>query len=175
MIEAADAANRALFRIVPARTPEDIRVVVALFRAYAASLDVDLAYQDFDGEMAAMPGKYAPPAGELLLARTAEGNSIGCVGLRPLDVGGVCEMKRLYVSPQGRGRGLGRALVEAVVAIAEGIGYREMRLDTLPSMADAQALYRKLGFEKMAPYYQTPVAGTLFMRRPLAPRRTPRR
>ncbi|MGE0522710.1 MAG: GNAT family N-acetyltransferase [Variibacter sp.] len=175
MNEAADVANRASFRIVPVRTPEDIRVIVALFRAYAASLDVDLAYQDFDGEMAAMPGKYAPPAGELLLARTTEGSSIGCVGLRPLDVDGVCEMKRLYVSPQGRGRGLGRALVEAVVAIAECIGYREMRLDTLPSMADAQALYRRLGFEKMAPYYRTPVAGTLFMRRPLAPRRTPQR
>lgn len=175
MNEAADTANRAPFRIVPVRTPEDIRVIVALFRAYGASLDVDLAYQDFEGEMAAMPGKYAPPAGELLLARTTEGSSIGCVGLRPLDVDGVCEMKRLYVSPQGRGRGLGRALVEAVVAIAEGIGYREMRLDTLPSMAEAQALYRRLGFEKMAPYYQTPVAGTLFMRRPLAPRRTPQR
>ncbi len=119
MNEAADTANRAPFRIVPVRTPEDIRVIVALFRAYAASLDVDLAYQDFEGEMAAMPGKYAPPAGELLLARTTEGSSIGCVGLRPLDVDGVCEMKRLYVSPQGRGRGLGRALVEAVVAIAE--------------------------------------------------------
>jgi ribosomal protein S18 acetylase RimI-like enzyme len=157
------------FRISPVTSANDLVSVVTLFRAYATSLDVDLAYQDFEGEMAAMPGKYAPPKGALLLARNAGGAAIGCVGLRPLAPPGCCEMKRLYVTPEGRGSGLGRALVETLVGIAERIGYREMRLDTLPSMAGAQALYRTLGFEVTAPYYETPVAGTLFMRRVLSP------
>jgi ribosomal protein S18 acetylase RimI-like enzyme len=158
------------FRISPVISAGDLASAVTLFRAYASSLDVDLAYQDFEGEMAAMPGKYAPPQGVLLLARNAEGAAIGCVGLRPIDPPGCCEMKRLYVTPEGRGSGLGRALVEALVGIAERIGYREMRLDTLPSMAGAQALYRNLGFGVIVPYYETPVAGTLFMRRALNPR-----
>ncbi len=157
--------------ISPVRTADDLAATIELFRAYAASLDVDLAYQGFEAEMAAMPGKYAPPTGELLLARDAAGRPIGCVGLRPIEPAGCCEMKRLYVSPEGRGSGLGKALVEALVEVAERIGYREMRLDTLPSMAGAQALYRKLGFEVMQPYYETPVAGTIFMRRALAPGR----
>lgn len=155
------------FHIAPVRTADDLAATIGLFRAYAASLDVDLAYQDFEGEMAAMPGQYAPPAGELLLARGAEGRPIGCVGLRPITPSGCCEMKRLYVAPDGRGSGLGKALVDALVRAAARIGYREMRLDTLPSMAEAQALYRKLGFEVIAPYYDTPVAGTIFMRRAL--------
>lgn len=159
--------------IAKIRTEDDLAATVALFRAYAASLDVDLAYQGFEAEMAAMPGKYAPPAGRLLLARSAEGVPIGCVGLRalgpPLGAPGCCEMKRLYVAPEGRGLGLGARLVEAVIREAEAIGYREMRLDSLPSMGPAIALYRKLGFETMAPYYDTPVAGTVFLRRVLHP------
>lgn len=155
------------FQIAPVRTADDLAATIGLFRAYAASLDVDLGYQDFEGEMAAMPGQYAPPAGELLLAREAGGEPLGCVGLRPIAPSGCCEMKRLYVAPQGRGAGVGKALVDALVQAAERIGYREMRLDTLPSMAGAQALYRKLGFEVIAPYYDTPVAGTIFMRRAL--------
>jgi ribosomal protein S18 acetylase RimI-like enzyme len=139
-----------------------------LFRAYASSLDVDLSYQNFEAEMAAMPGKYAPPAGELLLARMSNGTPVGCIGLRPIEPCGCCEMKRLYVSPDGRGSGIGKRLVEAIVREAERIGYREMRLDTLPSMAEAVALYRKSGFEPMEPYYATPVIGTIFMRRVLA-------
>src|SRR5215207_3431052 len=103
--------------------------------------------QNFEAEMEAMPGKYAPRAGELLLARDRGGTPMGCVGLRPLDAHGCCEMKRLYVLPEGRGSGLGRKLIDAVVREAERIGYHEMRLDTLPSMAGAIALYRKLGFE----------------------------
>ena len=155
------------FHIAPVRTADDLAATVRLFRAYAASLDVDLSYQDFEAEMAAMPGKYAPPAGELLLARDAEGKPLGCVGLRPMEPPGCCEMKRLYVSPEGRGIGLGKALVDAIVEVAERIGYREMKLDTLPSMVGAQSLYRKLGFDVSEPYYDTPVAGTLFMRRKL--------
>lgn len=153
--------------IAAVRTAEDLAATIRLFRAYAASLDVDLSYQNFEEEMAAMPGKYAPPCGELLLARDADGVAVGCVGLRPIEPDGCCEMKRLYVAPQGRGAGLGKTLVEALVEVAQQIGYREMRLDTLPSMAGAQALYRKLGFEVTAPYYETPIAGTLFMRRAL--------
>ena len=155
--------------IAPVETPADLAAAIALFRAYAAALDVDLAYQDFEGELAAMPGKYAPPAGALLLARDADGRAVGCVGLRPLAVPECCEMKRLFVSPSGRGGSVGRGLVNAVIAVAERIGYREMRLDTLPSMTGAQALYRKLGFESIDPYYETPVPGTIFMRWRLAP------
>ncbi len=151
-----------------AQTAADLRAAAGLFRAYAASLPVDLAYQDFDAELAALPGKYAPPAGALLLARAADGTPLGCAALRPLDAPGTCELKRLYVCPHGRGQRVGEALVLALIEAAEHIGYAEMRLDTLPSMASAQALYRRLGFETTAPYYDTPVAGTVFMRRKLS-------
>ena len=124
--------------------------------------------------MEAMPGNYAPPGGELLLAWYSNGTPVGCVGLRPIDPLGCCEMKRLYVSPEGRGFGLGERLVGAILKEAERIGYREMRLDTLPSMAGAIALYRKSGFEPIEPYYDTPVIGTIFMRRVLTrPRNGP--
>ncbi len=161
-------------QIGPVRTAADLAAVVDLFRAYAASLDVDLAYQDFEAELAAMPGKYAGPEGALLLARGSNGAPLGCAGLRPMPASGCCEMKRLFVTPEGRGSGLGGQLVNAVVKTAQEIGYREMRLDTLPSMAGAQALYRKLGFEIIAPYYETPIAGTIFMRRLLGPAKTAR-
>jgi len=159
--------ERSFFEIVPVRTAEDLAATVALFIAYAASLDVDLSYQDFDGELAAMPGQYAPPGGELLLARALDGRPLGCVALRPIEPAGCCEMKRLYVSPLARGFGLGKKLAEALIDAAKQIGYREMRLDSLPSMTGAQALYRKLGFVIAEPYYDTPVPGTLFMRRAL--------
>jgi ribosomal protein S18 acetylase RimI-like enzyme len=155
---------QAAFAITPVRSAGDLADTIALFTTYANALGVDLAYQGFAAEMAAMPGKYAPPAGELLLARSAGGGeAIGCVGMRPIDPPGCCEMKRLYVSPQARGFGLGRALVEAVVAEAQRIGYREIRLDTLPTMDEAIALYGKLGFKLIAPYYVTPIEGTKFM------------
>jgi ribosomal protein S18 acetylase RimI-like enzyme len=156
---------KAPFQIVPVRTPADLDAAIALFRAYAASLDVDLAYQDFEGEVAAMPGAYAPPSGELLLARSADGRAVGCVGLRPMDTPGLCELKRLYVAPEGRRGSVGKSLVDTLITVAQQIGYREMRLDTLPSMALAQALYRKLGLEITEPYYDSPVPGALFMRR----------
>jgi ribosomal protein S18 acetylase RimI-like enzyme len=156
------------FEILPVGGGDDLGAVIALFRAYAASLDVDLAYQGFEDEMAAMPGKYAPPGGALLLARGADGAALGAVALRPVDPAGCCEMKRLYVAPAGRGLGVGEALVRALLREAARIGYREVRLDTLPSMAAAFALYRKLGFEEMDPYYDTPVAGTVFLRLALA-------
>jgi ribosomal protein S18 acetylase RimI-like enzyme len=153
--------------ILPVRSADDLASVVALFRAYATSLDVNLGYQKFEAEMAGMPCKYAPPRGEIFLARRTAGPGLGCVALRPLDEPGVCEMKRLYVAPAGRGLGLGAALVDAVVAHARAVGYRDMRLDSLPSMSDAIALYRRRGFTDMAPYYVTPVAGTVFLRKEL--------
>jgi GNAT superfamily N-acetyltransferase len=157
----------AVFRIGPVGTAADVAAVARLFEAYAASLGVDLAYQDFAGELASLPGKYAAPDGALLLARDLGGQALGCVALRPMPFAGCCEMKRLFVAPQGRGLGLGRALAEAIVAAAAGIGYREMRLDTLPFMTEAIALYRALGFVPIEPYYDTPVAGTIFLARQL--------
>jgi ribosomal protein S18 acetylase RimI-like enzyme len=162
--------DAACIQIAPVRTRDDLAATVRLFRAYAASLDVDLSYQSFEAEIEAMPGKYVLPAGELLLARDAGSNQVaGCVGIRPIEAPGCCDLKRLYVLPEMRDTGLGRRLVYAAMEVAERIGYREMRLDTLPSMVGAQSLYRKLGFQVMESYYDTPVAGTVFMRRFLAP------
>ncbi len=157
----------AAFRIEAVRSPGDLEAVTALFEAYVSSLGVDLSYQGFDRELAGLPGRYAPPAGELLLAHDIAGGPLGCVGLRPMPADGCCEMKRLYVAPRARRLGLGRALAEAILREARRIGYREMRLDTLPTMASAIALYRELGFATIPPYYETPVAGTIFLGRPL--------
>lgn len=159
------------FRIRPVRSPGDLEATVQLFKAYASALGIDLGYQDFATELATLPGKYAPPAGELLLARGQDGAPLGCVGLRPIAPDGCCEMKRLYVAPAARGLGLGRALVAAVIDGAVRGGYREMRLDTLPTMAEAIALYRAAGFAPIAPYYDTPIAETLFFARALRPDR----
>jgi ribosomal protein S18 acetylase RimI-like enzyme len=157
-----------LSQITAVRSAADLDATTRLFEAYASSLAVDLSCQDFAAELATLPGKYAPPAGELLLARDLHGEPLGCVGLRPIAPDGCCEMKRLYVPPRGRGLGLGRALVDAVIGEAVRIGYREMRLDSLPTMVEAIALYREAGFEPIAPYYATPVEGTIFLGRRLA-------
>jgi ribosomal protein S18 acetylase RimI-like enzyme len=158
--------------IRPVRTPADLAAVVALFEAYVASLSVDLGYQDFSGELADLPGKYAPPKGELLLARDAEDRPLGCVGLRPIAPDACCEMKRLYLSPTARGLGLGKAMTEAVIQTARALGYDELRLDTLPSMTTAMALYEAMGFERTGPYYAPTPDGTVFMRLKLQPKKT---
>jgi GNAT superfamily N-acetyltransferase len=155
------------------RTGDDLAAAAGLFRAYAASLEIDLGYQDFDAELATLPGKYAAPAGVLLLARDPGGRGVGCVGLRPLEPDTVAEMKRLYVAPEARGAGLGARLVQRVIEAAETIGYREIRLDTLPTMTGALGLYARFGFEPMPAYYDTPIAGTRFLRRELRPRVRP--
>lgn len=151
-----------LFKINPASSSADYEAVWLLFQAYASSLGVDLSYQDFSTELATLPGKYAPPEGALLLARDETGKAIGCVAMRKFK-GDICEMKRLYVAPAARGTGLGKALAEAILNEAKRIGYREMWLDSLPSMHEAIALYRKLGFIDIPPYYDTPIKGTVFL------------
>ena len=150
----------------PVTSAGDLAEARRLFKEYEASLDVDLRYQGFEQELAALPGAYAPPRGRLLLAAD-DSVPAGCVALRPLG-GDVCEMKRLYVCPAARGRRVGRLLAETVIREARLIGYSRMRLDTLPSMKEALALYRALGFEEIAPYYASPVAGTRFMELALA-------
>jgi ribosomal protein S18 acetylase RimI-like enzyme len=157
------------FSIRPAAANE-MGKVATLFREYAAALGVDLSYQGFEAELAALPGHYVPPAGALLLAFSAAGAPVGCVGVRPfLAEPGTSEMKRLHITPTARNGGLGRALAEAALEAATLAGYAQMRLDTLPEMFAAQALYRRLGFETTPPYYDTPVPGTIFMRKRLRP------
>ena len=149
----------------PAHVPDEVPAVRALFREYAAGLGVDLCFQNFEAELAALPGAYAPPAGRLLVAE-ADGVLVGCVALRP-QAPGVCELKRLYVTPTHRGRGLGRRLLEALLAEAVAAGYREAVFDTLASMTEALALYRSLGFAETEPYNEHPVPGTLWFRKAL--------
>jgi ribosomal protein S18 acetylase RimI-like enzyme len=124
--------------------------IVAILREYWAALNVPLCFQGFDAEMAGLPGAYAPPGGEMIIARDhAGGGLVGCVALRPVpDTPDMCEMKRLYVRPAARGTGLGRTLALAVMAEGRRLGYRRMVLDTLPSLTAAQALYRSLGFRQ---------------------------
>jgi putative acetyltransferase len=153
-------------RIVHARTPGDIEEARRLFREYETSLGIDLCFQNFEQELAELPGRYAPPRGALLLARGEENAIAGCVALRPLGEE-ICEMKRLYVRDAFRGRGAGRLLAEEVIGEARRIGYRRMRLDTLPSMRRAIPLYRSLGFTDIAPYTQNPVEGALFLEKEL--------
>jgi ribosomal protein S18 acetylase RimI-like enzyme len=156
---------------IRAAASDDIPAVTTLFRAYADSLGVDLSYQGFEAELATLPGAYAPPAGALLVAVSA-GQPVGCVGVRPLSEPDTCEMKRLHTKPAVRGAGIGRALAIAAIEAAAHAGYRVMRLDTLPTMLAAQNLYRRLGFEITPPYYESPIAGTIFMSKTLRPSET---
>lgn len=136
--------------------PQDRDLVVRLFREYEASLKLDLSFQNFEQELASLPGLYAPPGGALLLA-----NESGCVAMRPLEPH-ICEMKRLYVSPEGRGSGTGRALIAAILERSRQAGYRSIRLDTLPFMQSAVQLYRNFGFQQIPQYRENPVPGALF-------------
>jgi putative acetyltransferase len=148
--------------IVQAQSPEDINRARELFEEYAAWLGISLCFQNFEKELAELPGEYVPPTGRLFLA--FDGDQIsGCVALRGLGEG-VCEMKRLYVRPDFRGRGLGRQLTETVINAAREIGYDRMRLDTLPGKMDkAITMYRSLAFREIEAYYHNPVAGVTFM------------
>ena len=152
------------FTITQAHTAEDLSSIKTLFQAYAIGLGLDISFQNFEHELANLPGKYAPPSGALLLARsTSTGEAIGCAGLRPLQPEGTCEMKRLYVSPEGRGTGVGKALAEAVISGAKRLGYGRIVLDTLGSMVTPLKLYRELGFRDIEPYYHNPLGDVIFL------------
>src|SRR2546426_8521168 len=152
-------------RIGPVNGEGELAEVRALFREYVDALGIDLGFQGFEAELAALPGDYAPPRGRLLIAREG-GRAVGCAALRPLGPD-VCEAKRLYVRPEARGTGLGRRLTDALIAEARAIGYARLRLDTLPAMTQAIALYRSLGFRVIAPYRHNPVEGTPFLEKDL--------
>jgi putative acetyltransferase len=148
--------------IFQAESPAQITQARELFLEYAQSLGFSLCFQNFDKELAELPSDYAPPEGRLLLAE-CEGQLAACVALHKLEPR-ICEMKRLYLRPQFRGKGLGRALAERIIAEAHQIGYQRMRLDTVePVMKDAVAMYRKLGFTEIAPYRPNPIAGAMYM------------
>jgi ribosomal protein S18 acetylase RimI-like enzyme len=148
--------------IIQLSTHDQIELVRELFKEYENWLGINLCFQNFEKELAELPGDYAPPQGQLLLAMD-DGRIAGCIALRKIG-DGICEMKRLFVRSEFRGKGLGRKLVEAIISEARKIGYERMRLDTLPGKMDqAIALYRSLGFTEIEPYYQNPVPGAKFM------------
>ena len=144
-----------------AKTQEDYREARVLLREYEAESEVDLCFQGFEEEVETLERVYGPPGGRFLLVRAGD-DTAGCVALRDLG-GGICEMKRLYLRPGFRGRGLGRRCAEQVVEEAREVGYAAMRLDTLPAMQEAIALYRSMGFREVSPYTENPVEGALFM------------
>lgn len=150
-----------MIQIYPARFPEQIEAVRGIFREYAESLDIDLSFQQFDAELADLPGKFAAPRGEVLLAYHA-GQLVGCVALRPID-DTVCEMKRLYVRPSGRGLQAGKQLATLICDAARERHYRYIRLDTLPTMHAALRLYASLGFEPIPAYVFNPIPGAIFL------------
>ncbi|HEY5763000.1 MAG TPA: GNAT family N-acetyltransferase [Rhodocyclaceae bacterium] len=156
-----------MIEIRPAAFPRDLEVVRALFREYAAGLGIDLCFQGFEEELAALPGKYAPPGGRLLLAEEA-GETLGCVALRPVDAS-TGEMKRLYVRPAARGRQLGRQLAERICAEACKAGYSRICLDTLASMNAALALYASLGFRPVDAYVFNPLPDVVYLGLALTP------
>ncbi len=149
------------FETVPAESVELVASAKKLFLEYAISLDFNLCFQGFEEELARLPGEYSPPSGRLILAYD-DGKLAGCVALRRID-DSVCEMKRLYLRPEFRGKGIGRKLADEIVEAAREIGYTKMRLDTVPSMKTAISLYRSLGFVKIGPYRANPVPGATFM------------
>jgi len=149
-------------KIVSVESPADIEFARQLFTEYAAWLEISLCFQNFEKELAELPGDYAEPDGRLLLAYVDD-ELAGCIALRKIGEG-VCEMKRLFVRSRFRGKGIGRRLVDAIIKTAREIGYDRMRLDTLPpKMNDAIALYRELGFKGIDAYYKNPVPGAIFM------------
>ena len=148
------------FAIRPA-VPADIPEVREMMREYVDWIGLDLAFQEIDDELSALPGEYAPPHGALFVVPGGDG-LVAMIALRPLD-GTIAEMKRLFVRPAARGQGLAKQLIAQVLDEARRLGYAEIRLDTLPMMGDAQALYAAMGFADIEAYYDTPIAGTRFM------------
>lgn len=150
-----------MLRLIQAETADHWQHARELFERYADSLDFALDFQDFEKELASLPGEYGPPAGCLLFAEK-DGDLVGCAALRNIAES-ICEMKRLYISPERRGEGIGRSLATAIIEEARERGYERMRLDTVPSMKAAQALYVSLGFEPIEPYRYNPIEGASYM------------
>lgn len=158
-LESSEVKGVSLFQ---AKSPAQIAQARELFLEYAKSLGFSLCFQNFDQELANLPGDYTPPSGRLLLAEY-EHQLAGCVALHKLT-DGICEMKRLYLRPHFRGKGLGRVLADRIIAEGRQCGYTRMRLDTVePGMKDAVAMYRRLGFQEIAPYCANPIPGALYM------------
>ncbi len=152
--------------IVEATTPPQLQLVRDIMREYAASLNVDLCFQNFEQELAILPGEYSAPQGTLLLAYVVN-EPAGVVALKPLpdvDYPSACEMKRLFVRKRARGVGLGRVLAERVIDTARMMGYETMLLDTLDEMESARGLYESLGFEEIPPYYFNPIPGAHYLK-----------
>lgn len=175
----AESTTQKLY-IASASSPQDLEHVKELFTAYADSLPISLTFQNFSNELASLPGLYAPPTGALFLAypipppdspEPKKSRPIGVIALRTLpntsSESRICEMKRLYLSPASRGLGIGKKLVEEVIEEAKRLGYVEMRLDTLPSMVGARALYKSFGFVEVEKYYDNPFEGTIFLSKDL--------
>jgi len=152
-------------KLIHAEGAEYLSTVRRLFREYQHYLGVDLSFQDFEKELSRLPAPYTPPAGAILLALIGH-ETAGCVALKDLG-SGICEMKRLYVRPVFRGRGLGRGLAEAVIKEAQMRGYITMRLDTLKTLTEAMKLYELLGFKRIAPYYANPLPDVVYWERAL--------
>ena len=152
-------AQMAELRIVEVCGDEDLERIRELFAEYARALPFDLSFQNFEEELRALPGRYAPPSGRMLLAKCGDAFA-GCVALRQIGEE-VCEMKRLFVRPALRGKGIGKALAQAILEEARGIGYKRMRLDTV--LEPAKSLYRSLGFREIPPYQHVPIEGVMFM------------
>lgn len=148
-------------KLVFVESEKHLTSIRELFLEYAESLGFSLCFQNFDKELANLPGDYSPPDGRLILALDLN-KPIGCVALRKLEKH-ICEMKRLYIKPEMRGMGLGEQLVRTVIDEAVKIGYMKMRLDTVPKMKEAIDLYRKIGFKEVGPYRENPIEGALYM------------
>jgi len=147
-------------RIKPVQTKREIAAVRSLFREYEAFLKVDLCFQQFEEELAGLPGKYSHPGGALLIGLVGE-DIMGCVAVRKWSEG-ICEMKRLYVKPEARGTGMGRQLVDAILLVAKELEYSIIRLDTLDFLHEAMQLYKRLGFRTIEPYYENPHPGAVY-------------
>ena len=156
------------FGIVLAANKSDFDEARSLFLEYAASLTIDLGFQGFEAEQASLPGKYVPPRGALFLMRRSGRDAFGVAGLRPFDWPRSCEVKRLYVRPEGRGTGAGRLLMAQAIAFAERAGYGEMLLDSLPTMTAAIKLYRSFGFREIPPYWRNTLPGFLYFSKRLS-------